>query len=186
MKTTELLIASIFEAQFRQLAYESTIGHPDWLALDQGTIELSQAIENAQRRADLDTEKISEVYAQTPVHLAPAPGITALIGQLAQSFPLYVLSNMHLHSWDYLKSHHQFWKHFSGLLISSHERLLKPDQAIYQRLCERYNLDPAECVFFDDTQKNIDAAIEFGLHAIKIHSAQDAHLTIKHYLETRS
>ena len=53
-----------------------------------------------------------------------------------------------------------------GCVISSEEHLIKPDLRIYQRLMDKYMLQPAESVFVDDRQINVDAAITCGMNAL--------------------
>lgn len=40
--------------------------------------------------------------------------------------------------------------------MSYEVQMIKPDLVIYQTLMERYDLQPEECVFLDDTKANID------------------------------
>ena len=42
----------------------------------------------------------------------------------------------------------------------------KPDPAIYQLLCERYGLTPAECLFVDDNADNCEGARIAGMQAV--------------------
>ena len=51
-------------------------------------------------------------------------------------------------------------------VISSEEKLVKPDVAIYNRLCEKFGLRADECLFTDDRQANIDAALSAGMQAV--------------------
>jgi 2-haloacid dehalogenase len=44
-------------------------------------------------------------------------------------------------------------------------RLIKPDPAIYAHHTETFGLTPAATLFFDDSQKNIDAARAAGWKA---------------------
>ena len=37
-----------------------------------------------------------------------------------------------------------------GLIVSYMVHKAKPDPAIYAALCEKYELNPSECLFFDD------------------------------------
>ena len=53
-----------------------------------------------------------------------------------------------------------------GGVFSCFEKITKPDPEIYLRLCKRYSLKPEECVFIDDTQKNVDAAQKLGMKGI--------------------
>ena len=49
-----------------------------------------------------------------------------------------------------------------GRLVSSEEHLIKPERAIYERMCEKFALKPEECVFADDRMDNIEAARAYG------------------------
>ena len=44
--------------------------------------------------------------------------------------------------------------------------MVKPDAAIYQLLLERYGLKAEECVFLDDSEKNVEAARKVGMYGI--------------------
>jgi putative hydrolase of the HAD superfamily len=57
-------------------------------------------------------------------------------------------------------------KYTDGKIVSGFEKLAKPDPRIYELLFERYSLDPTECVFLDDRQVNIDAAMKLGMKTI--------------------
>lgn len=63
-----------------------------------------------------------------------------------------------------------------GAVISYREKLIKPDPEIYDLLVDRYGLIPAECVFLDDKQENIDGAKRIGMHGI-VFTTKDAAIT---------
>ena len=75
---------------------------------------------------------------------------------------LYILSNagFSFHKFSYKI---KYIDRFSGIMVSAEERLMKPDPAIYRRLCERFSLEASECLFIDDLQRNIDGAQKAGL-----------------------
>ena len=50
--------------------------------------------------------------------------------------------------------------------MSGDEGLLKPDPAIFQLLFDRYALRGEDCVFIDDTMKNVKGAEAVGMHAL--------------------
>ena len=58
-----------------------------------------------------------------------------------------------------------------GYVISSEEKLIKPEPEIYLRLCERFDLKPEECIFTDDKAENIEGAISVGMKAILFRNA---------------
>lgn len=56
---------------------------------------------------------------------------------------------------------------FDGIICSADVGLAKPEPKIYALAAERLGLSPAECVFVDDLERNIEAAHETGMHAIR-------------------
>ncbi|MCH9276992.1 HAD-IA family hydrolase [Bifidobacterium amazonense] len=56
-------------------------------------------------------------------------------------------------------------------VISSEERIRKPDPMIYRRAIERFGVDPAATAFVDDKAYNAAAATAVGLHGIQFRSA---------------
>ena len=61
-----------------------------------------------------------------------------------------------------------------GGVFSYQEGLIKPDPAIYRLLLERYGLQAGECVFLDDTSRNVEEALEQGMAAIVFCSREQA------------
>lgn len=59
-----------------------------------------------------------------------------------------------------------FIPYMDGGILSYQEKIIKPMPEIYQLLIDRYNLVPEECVFLDDTLRNLEAAEKFGIHTI--------------------
>lgn len=79
---------------------------------------------------------------------------------------MYLLSNFHGDFYRKTKERYPIFQTFDGEIISGDEHLVKPDPAIYQRLMDKYDLKPEECVFIDDRDVNVQAAIDFGMHGI--------------------
>lgn len=52
---------------------------------------------------------------------------------------------------------------FDVLVWSYEHRLLKPEPAIYQLVLRQLNTEPAETLFIDDVEENIDAARALGI-----------------------
>ena len=53
-----------------------------------------------------------------------------------------------------------------GGILSYKVKLTKPDPEIYKLLLSMYSLKAEECVFIDDTPKNVDAAMKLGIKGI--------------------
>lgn len=54
---------------------------------------------------------------------------------------------------------------FRGATVSGDVKLMKPDAAIYARHAERFGLQPAATLFFDDSPPNVEAARAAGWRA---------------------
>ena len=71
---------------------------------------------------------------------------------------------------EHVEQAYTFWEVFTGVVISCRLHVCKPEPAIYAYLLETYALDGANTVFIDDTEVNLTAAAQFGLHTIKFES----------------
>lgn len=59
-------------------------------------------------------------------------------------------------------------------VVSSEVRCVKPDARIYEIAMERFGIDPAHAMFFDDKYENAKAASESGMHGVQFLSADQA------------
>jgi len=116
---------------------QDTAGHADWLALDRGTLELEEAIARAQQRSRLDPESVRKVYENLPRSLSEIVTTTAAMRRAsAANVPMYILSNMHRHSWHYLEAHHECFAFCTGVVVSCDTGHIKPEEGIYRYLFE--------------------------------------------------
>ena len=72
---------------------------------------------------------------------------------------------------DGLNIHHLFDTVISSAVIG----MAKPDHRVYRLAAERLDLEPAECVFIDDAERNVTAAREVGMAAVhfRVHRGDD-------------
>ena len=71
-------------------------------------------------------------------------------------------------------------------VFSCHVKLIKPDPAIYAKLCETCDIKPEESLFVDDNAANIESAKAFGLHAIRFEGYEKSYEVVMEYLEKYS
>ena len=55
---------------------------------------------------------------------------------------------------------------FTDIVASSETSIAKPDPKVYELAAERLDIEPEECVFVDDVERNVDAAKTVGMHGI--------------------
>lgn len=96
----------------------------------------------------------------------PVPGSLAILERLrAAGVPNYAITNFSDEKFAEAKARFPFLDAFDGIIVSGEERLLKPDPAIYELLLTRYGLAAGDCIFVDDSEKNVVAARAVGMHA---------------------
>lgn len=99
------------------------------------------------------------------------PGMRELILQMKQEgYKIYGLSNWC--SKVYLTMNQfEIFQLLDGYIISSEEHVIKPEPAIYQRLFDKFNLRPEECLFADDKEENIIGSRAMGMEGIVFQNA---------------
>jgi 2-haloacid dehalogenase len=90
----------------------------------------------------------------------------------ASGLPLYALSNWSSETFPIARSRYPFLDWFAGIVISGEVRLGKPDPRVFRYLLDRYHLDAGSTVFIDDSERNVNAAAELGMIAIRFSDAE--------------
>lgn len=94
------------------------------------------------------------------------PGTAAVLAELGQtSTRLVALTNWAADTFAETRSRFGVLDRFATIMVSGEEGLTKPDPAIFTRLIEREDLDPARTLFVDDSAVNCEAARGLGLSA---------------------
>lgn len=83
----------------------------------------------------------------------------------AAGYNVYFLSNWSKWSYELLDRYHKFdfLEKMNGGVWSWQTGCMKPNDRIYRILLNKYNLNPEECVFFDDLKDNVEAANGVGI-----------------------
>nr|MDE5561137.1 HAD family phosphatase [Bacteroidaceae bacterium] len=93
-------------------------------------------------------------------------GMRDLLLQLKkEGFMLYGITNWSSKVYHIMEQYPIF-QLLDGWVISSEEKLLKPEPEIYLCLCERFGLKPSECLFTDDKTENVEGARRVGMSGI--------------------
>ena len=139
-----------------------------------GNQEVSDYVETF--KDDSDYEKIKYILGKNNLHISyplMQDNFDYISKLKDKGYNLYILSNITRESYEYVKSTIDIDKIFNGGVYSYQEGLLKPNNKIYESIVDRYNLNKNETMFFDDKQKNIDAACDFGLKGVLFRTIED-------------
>jgi putative hydrolase of the HAD superfamily len=86
------------------------------------------------------------------------------------------------HALSYLEQSYTFWNLFSARVISCQVGMCKPEPGIYAHLLQHCAIDPAQSVFIDDMQANVDAAAAFGIHPLRFDNAAQCETALNAWL----
>ncbi|MDQ2180705.1 HAD family phosphatase [Marinifilum sp. D714] len=98
---------------------------------------------------------------------------TSLIPVLGQNYQLYGLTNWSAETFPLVYSRFEFFKELRGIVVSGEEKIVKPDEEIFNLLLERYGLKAEESIFIDDNKDNIKAANKLGFITIHLKEGID-------------
>ena len=105
----------------------------------------------------------------------PVPGTHELVAELdARGVPLFAITNFSADFWPPFQEKEQaFFSRFQGIVVSGQVKLLKPDPAIYFLALDRFGLRPADALFVDDREINVEGALAVGMQAHLFTGAED-------------
>lgn len=92
----------------------------------------------------------------------------------AKGYGVYYLSNYSWPAYRDCEEELAFIPYMDGGILSYREKVIKPEAAIYNLLMDRYGLKAEECVFLDDTEKNINGALAVGMKGIVFKNKEQA------------
>ena len=102
------------------------------------------------------------------------PGTAALVEELSEAgVPMWGLTNWSDELYPHAPRLFPVLGHLDDVVVSGAEKVAKPDPAIFEIAVSRTGLAPADLVFVDDSEKNVTAAIEYGLDGILFTGAEE-------------
>lgn len=180
----ELFAELGFEGEVFEEIAKATVHNPWWNEFDKGQISVEEIEEKYTLSAPQYREEIKKIYPRADKFIIQYEYTLPWIRQLKErGYKVYVLSNWSEIAYEANKETHlKFLEEVDGGILSYREGMIKPDRAIYQLLCERYDIEPSQAVFLDDNKANVDAAIDFGMKAIHFKDYEQAKEELERYL----
>lgn len=161
---SEYLKKKNYPSNIRNTIINDIFKSEEWKKLDNGDINVTEAIDSIAAKSALKKEEIALVFSFRIDLMFPLDDNVRLLPELKkQGFRVYYLSNFHLDSFEIVKNDYYFFRYFDGGIISADIKLSKPGIEIYRYFLDKYSLKPEECLYIDDIEENIDAADSAGM-----------------------
>jgi 2-haloacid dehalogenase len=151
----------------------ATVCTADWHRAHDLGADITQSCESLARRHPGYRDMIM-AWAERGEEMAAGQldETVAILDEIkAAGMPCYALSNMEPEAFVTRRKRFSFMEWFDGHVISGLEGVAKPDRRIFEILLERHGLRPQLTVFIDDVARNVDAASEVGLRALRFRDA---------------
>lgn len=162
--------------------YKDIFQSDEWPMLDRGTISEYDAKINIINRNIENEQLINIVFENWYDILTPIESsVDVLKGLKQKGYNVYYLSNFHLAAFEHITKKYDFFECFDGGVVSYKENLLKPEKEIYEKIIDKYNLQPNQTLFIDDMKENVNAAIKSGLKGILLENPKDLRMKLEEF-----
>ena len=161
----ELFISRLnVNKQDAKLLNDIIFNSQEWASLDDGSANENEVIEILQNKLPIRLHsQMITLVTKWDIPLIEVEGMSQLIKELkAKGYKIYLLSNASTRQ-------HEYWhrisasKYYDGTLVSADVKMVKPNPKIFEYLCEKFSLQPAECFFIDDLEQHVIAAESIGM-----------------------
>ena len=160
-----LLLPEEIRADVQHAMFDSDGGQSRWAQLDLGVksnMEIVSEIAAASGHPGCE-KHILQLLETFPQTMSPLP-LSHLIAELkAMGKRVFALTNYPEPSLTRTVERFAFFRHMDGMVVSSREKVMKPDERIYRILLDRYHLNAEDTLFIDDRLENIRAAEKLGI-----------------------
>lgn len=137
-----------------------------WDEGDRGLLNKEELLEAYIANAPDLEDKIRVCYERVAEAIDLMPHVIEWMEDLkSRGYHLYVISNYGENTFEKTVDKMAFIPYMEGMIFSYQYKMVKPDLIIYEQLLKEYNLEGSECVFIDDRQVNLDAAVNAGFAA---------------------
>jgi len=158
------LYRKLFDDPSEMDVFLATICTPAWNVEQDRGRSWGEAIAAATAAHPHEAARIA-AYSERWQEMVPhrIEGSVAALKLLSDAgIPLYALTNFSSDKFRQSVDRWPFFSRFDGWVVSGDEGVIKPDAEIYRRLTARYNLEPGECLYIDDSKANIETAQDLG------------------------
>lgn len=169
------LFSKIFEDGAEMEFFLSEVCSPAWNHEQDAGRSLEEATNLLITQYPSYESQIRAFYGRWTEMLNGSISRSVIIQQLLIRDPRYkvvALTNWSAETWGWALEIFPFLHDFDGVLVSGQEKMAKPEHRIYELCLERFGIEADKSIFIDDSERNVIAAQEVGIHGIHFRSAE--------------
>ena len=112
--------------------------------------------------ADIDFQILMDSFINTPLD----KDMFSIVKQLKEKYLIGMITDNKVDRIDTILKHHRLTDLFDTVTVSAKCKCGKNDRKIFDITLEALNVEPSECVFIDNSEKNLIVPNEIGMHTI--------------------
>ena len=164
-----------YEGEMLERLAAATVKSPLWDEVDRGVWSEEELVDGFIRNDPSLESQIRRIFRNTKGMVSRYEYAIPWIKSLQKAgYRCYYLSNFSRKARTECAEALDFLEYMDGGILSWQDKVIKPDPKIYELLLSRYGLKAEECVFLDDTEKNLPQARALGIHTILFQDREQA------------
>lgn len=180
------VFGNYFDSEEKRNYFLENICTADWNEQQDEGRSIVEATEELVKNFPEWERPIRDFYGRwTEMLKGPIHESVEIFRQLKASgkYKIYALTNWQAGLFDIALVRYNFLHWFDGRVVSGEEKTRKPFPEFYKILLDRYNVNPAEALFIDDSLRNVRAAEDLGIKSIHFNNPQQLKEALqKHYI----
>lgn len=162
-KPHEVLASEVADPAARDIIYDNFFGSELWWHMDRGDMTRAEMLEKAVANLPQYERELRQLMAVWPNYATRNDDTVAFMRELKERHGLgvYILSNWSDNCRE-ISSLHPAVEIANGVMFSSEVHLAKPEKAIFDLFCKKFGVRADECLFTDDTPRNVEGARAAG------------------------
>ncbi len=142
---------------------------PDWNEEQDAGRSLTVATDLLVKEFPDHENYIRAYYSRwTEMLNGPIQGTVDLFAEMKakDKYRFFALTNWSAETFPIALDRFEFLQWFDGILVSGEEKMRKPLHGFYEKLLQKFEIDPYTALFIDDNARNLVPAKEFGMEVI--------------------
>lgn len=171
----EYVYRTIFSSEEEVQWFLKNITTSDWNEEQDAGKSLAEATEELIKKFPEHEKNIRAFYDRWEEMLGgPIEETVKVFSDLkaSQRYRLYALTNWSAETFPVALQKYDFLHWFDDRLVSGEERTRKPFLDIYEKMIEKFSIDPSATVYIDDNKRNLFPAESLGMSVIHFESGK--------------
>ena len=169
------LYRKIFKTEEEMEWFLANVCTSEWNEEQDAGRSFAEAVKIQSQLFPKYTQEIEAYWARWPEMMkGQIQGTVEIFAEMKElnRYKFYALTNWSAETFPFALQKFEFFKWFDGIVVSGHEKTRKPFPEFYQRLLDRYSVNPSETFFIDDSLRNVEAAGKLGINAFQFISSE--------------